>query len=212
MLCLPPLRSYGRYVGQSLHGLGREVRSDRLLQGLMLFFTLLYLPQAFIIIEDMGLITGFEVDPGSHMQAIIALLGRYNMHEGYHSRYYGWTFFALNFFLLQPVVLAKLVFGLGNTVYYLAVRLILFGVGAVFAGAVLPRATAAFRARLDGGGGGPALLHRAVLLFVLLFHPPGNDRDAFHPGRVAVPAEFPPGAGGYAGVLPGHRLAGLGDA
>jgi hypothetical protein len=107
------------------------VRRDGACQLLLLLFGGLYGPQAFIMAQDLGLITAFETDPGSHMQAIEALLKTYNMHAGYHSRFYGWTYFALNFFLLSPLsVTLHALHITDRSSIYLSIRLILLGLGA----------------------------------------------------------------------------------
>ena len=108
------------------------VRRDRACQLLLLLFTVLYGPQAFIMVHDIGLITAFETDPGSHMQSVESVLKTYNMHVGYHSKFYGWTYFALNFFLLSPLnVLLHALHITDRSSIYLGIRLILLGLGGV---------------------------------------------------------------------------------
>ena len=90
-------------------------------------FTILFLPQAFIMVNDLGLISAFETDAGSHIDAIKSLLSSYNMNEGYHSKYYGWTFFAVNFFVLWPFSKLTMIFHIRNMQYmYFTIRIILF--------------------------------------------------------------------------------------
>ncbi len=97
---------------------------------LALIFTLLYLPQAFILIEDMGLISAFEVDPGSHIHAMRDVLAHYSMHAGYHSKYYGWTYFFIQYVLLSPLYQFSQAFGVPDeTAIYFGIRLILFVIG-----------------------------------------------------------------------------------
>ena len=60
---------------------------------LVLIFSVLYLPQAFVMFQDINLISAFEVDPGSMIASINDLFQTpiYNMMNGYHSKFYGWT-------------------------------------------------------------------------------------------------------------------------
>ncbi len=76
-------------------------------------FSLVYLPHAFILLDDINLISAYEVDPGSMISAINDLYHRhyYDMMNGYHSRYYGWSYFSINFFLLLPIKIFALLFG-----------------------------------------------------------------------------------------------------
>jgi hypothetical protein len=74
---------------------------------LLLIFSVVYLPHAFILIEDINLISAYEVDPGSMISSLLDLFHGhlYNMLNGYHSKFYGWTFLSINFFALIPVKL-----------------------------------------------------------------------------------------------------------
>jgi hypothetical protein len=75
-----------------------KIISDKTLVFILLLFTILYLPHAFILVDDLGLIIAYEYDPGSHISAIEQLLTSYNnLHAGYHSKFYGWTYFSINF-------------------------------------------------------------------------------------------------------------------
>jgi hypothetical protein len=106
--------------------------SGSLKTALILLFTILYLPHAFVLVEDLGLIVAYETDPGSHIAAIEEILRTYNMHSGYHSKYYGWTFFSINFIILVPIKVFCLLFGIESKFYlYNTVRLILFSIGLI---------------------------------------------------------------------------------
>ncbi|MEM6811420.1 MAG: hypothetical protein AAF549_03025, partial [Pseudomonadota bacterium] len=97
---------------------------------LIFLFSVVYLPLAFLLVEDLGLISAFEVDPASHISAVESLLKTYNMHESYHSKYYGWTYFGINFFLLVPIKLFTVLFGIeSNFFLYFGIRFILFSIG-----------------------------------------------------------------------------------
>jgi hypothetical protein len=95
------------------------------------FFAILFIPHAFVVVKDINFVTAYEVDPGSIILSILALFNHfYNMNAGYHSQYYGWTYFSINFFLLLPLYIGmrlKLV----NDNYYMfvAIRLIFFMIG-----------------------------------------------------------------------------------
>jgi hypothetical protein len=124
------LERTSRYIRRRLVEGIRNTLAQRGALLLTLLFTLLFLPQAFILIESLGLINAFEVDPGSHIQAMLDVLAHYNMHAGYHSKYYGWTYFFIQYVLLAPLYQFSLIFGLEEeTAIYFAIRLVLFAIG-----------------------------------------------------------------------------------
>jgi hypothetical protein len=98
---------------------------------LIVLFTLLFLPHAFIVVNDLGMISAFEVDPGSIVQSILSLYTHsYNMNIGYHSSQYGWTYFAINYFVLLPIyLLTKLLFFRDNYYLFVGIRLLFFFIG-----------------------------------------------------------------------------------
>ncbi len=99
---------------------------------LILIFSVLYLPHAFVLVDDVGLIVSYEVDPGSIIYAIEDILRTYNMHSGYHSKFYGWTYFSINYIFLIPIKVFCLLFGIESKFYlYNAIRLILFSIGLI---------------------------------------------------------------------------------
>jgi hypothetical protein len=71
---------------------------------LFLTFSIIFLPQTLILNEDINLILAYEVDPGSLIISINNLFNfpYYNMFNGYHTTYYGWTYATLTFFFLLP--------------------------------------------------------------------------------------------------------------
>ena len=79
---------------------------------LFLIFSILFLPQTFILNEDINLIFAFEVDPGSIIISINNLFNipYYNMFNGYHTTYYGWTYASLTFLFLLPFKLIFFIF------------------------------------------------------------------------------------------------------
>ncbi len=105
---------------------------DKVLITLLLIFSFMYLPHAFILVEDLNLILAYEVDPGSHIAAIEDILRSYSMHKGYHSKFYGWTFFAINFLLLFPIKFLSFLLGSDlKLVLYLSIKLIFFGLSSL---------------------------------------------------------------------------------
>ena len=95
-------------------------------------FSVVYLPQAFLMVRDLRLVSALEVDPGSIIQAIEGLFHApyYNMHNSFHSQFYGWTYFSLNFLLLLPVKAACALLGVeGMTAQIVTIRLLLFALG-----------------------------------------------------------------------------------
>jgi len=100
--------------------------------GLTVIFTILYLPHAFIIYQDINLISAFEVDPGSIISSINDLFQSpiYNMMNGYHSKFYGWTYFFINFLILSPLKLFLYIFNIKSQVpIFLTIKIIFFLIG-----------------------------------------------------------------------------------
>ena len=101
--------------------------------GLILLFTFLYLPHAFVVVEDISLVRAYEVDPGSILDSIESLYQPshfYNMNVPYHSRFYGWTYYWINFVLAAPgYILMKLGVLKGYSLFLVLIRLVLFLIG-----------------------------------------------------------------------------------
>ncbi len=75
---------------------------------LICIFTVLFFPHVFVVVKGFNLAIAYEVDPGSIISSIISLYSsRYNMNMGFHSSYYGWTYYAISFFLLAPIYVAQ---------------------------------------------------------------------------------------------------------
>ena len=85
---------------------------------IFILFSIIYLPHALILNEDINLLTAFEVDPGSLLQSIKNLFRApyYNMNNSYHSSQYGWTWLSINFFLILPVKFFFYLFDYNNEV------------------------------------------------------------------------------------------------
>lgn len=99
-----------------------------------LIFTALFIPHTFIMIEDLNLISAYEVDPGSIIASIEDLFRApyYSMLNGYHSKYYGWTFMAICFVTLLPLKLFLLLTGIkSKLLVYFTIRLVLFTIGLI---------------------------------------------------------------------------------
>ena len=93
---------------------------------LVIAYSILFLSTVFVNIEDVAFM---KVDPASITESIYALFEPpyYNMLDSYHSRYYGWTYFFINFIALAPL---KLFGALDNPlVANFSIRLILFLIG-----------------------------------------------------------------------------------
>src|SRR5215211_5127815 len=102
---------------------------------LMILFTVLFLPHVFIAVEDVTLLRAYEVDPGSIVDSIESLYQRssfYNMNVSYHSRFYGWTYYWINFILVAPVyILMALRLLHGYYFFLVSIRFVLFLIGLV---------------------------------------------------------------------------------
>jgi hypothetical protein len=99
---------------------------------IIIIFSVLYLPHAFIMVNDINLIGAYEVDPGSIIDSIQRMysVDFYSMLNGYHSKYYGWSYIAINFWLLLPIKIWMGVFGIKSYfVFYLTVKIIYFLIG-----------------------------------------------------------------------------------
>lgn len=94
-------------------------------------FTLLFLPHVFVVVRDINFVIAYEVDPGSIIKAIMSLYTNdYNMNMSYHSRYYGWTYYAISYFLLMPVYVAKLLkIVTDDYFFFVGLRFIFFVIG-----------------------------------------------------------------------------------
>ncbi len=101
--------------------------------GLIILFTVLFLPHVFIMVEDIGLVRAYEVDPGSIVDSIRSLYEPthvYNMNAPYHSRFYGWTYYWINFVLVAPVyILTALKIFQGHYFFLVSIRFVLFLIG-----------------------------------------------------------------------------------
>lgn len=101
---------------------------------LVIVFIILYLPHCFILVNDISLILAYEVDPGSIIDSIEKLYSGkiYNMLNGYHSKYYGWTYMSINFWLLAPIKLFNIVFNINSKlIFYLSLKFIYFLIGLI---------------------------------------------------------------------------------
>jgi hypothetical protein len=98
---------------------------------LIAIFTALLIPHVFVVVRDINFIMAYEVDPGSMIQALMSLYqNNYNMNEAYHSRYYGWTYFALNYLLLMPVyAVHALNIIKDDYIFFVAIRFVFFLIG-----------------------------------------------------------------------------------
>jgi|688.fasta_scaffold73659_3 hypothetical protein len=86
---------------------------------LFLVFSALFLPQTFILNEDVNLILAYEVDPGSIIVSINNLFNfpYYNMFNGYHTTAYGWTYASLTFLFLLPFKIIFFIFKIDSISY-----------------------------------------------------------------------------------------------
>ena len=99
---------------------------------LIALFSIFFLPQAFILLDDINLIIAYETDPGSIINSIEDLFKFpfYSMFTGYHSKFYGWTYISINFFALLPVKLFLFLIGSDSKfLIYSTIRLVFFAIG-----------------------------------------------------------------------------------
>lgn len=142
---------------------------------LICIFTVLFFPHVFVIVKGFNLAIAYEVDPGSIINSIISLYhSRYNMNAGYHSSYYGWTYYAINFFLLAPIYIAqKLRIITGDYYFFLVgLRFIFFIIGLSSVLAYFEVAKRIFKENL---------LSFAATLLLIAFPPISNYFYFLHP-------------------------------
>jgi len=85
---------------------------------IIIIFSLLYFPHSLILNEDLNLFMSLEIDPGSLLVSIKGLFKSpyYNMYNSYHSSQYGWTWLAINFFLILPVKILFYLLNINNEI------------------------------------------------------------------------------------------------
>ena len=92
-------------------------------------FCVLWLPHVFIINNSLNFITAFEADPGGMVDGILRHLSTYNMNGGYYSKYYGWSFFFIAFWVLKPTALVLKAFHLySDSLLFCLIRLLNFSI------------------------------------------------------------------------------------
>jgi hypothetical protein len=98
---------------------------------IIILFSILFLPHVFVVVKDINFVIAYEVDPGSIIQSILSLYQHsYNMNAAYHSQYYGWTYYSLNFLLIAPVYIAHTLKVVANDYFlFVSIRFILFLIG-----------------------------------------------------------------------------------
>ena len=128
----PSLRSHRQILSAGAKGI-RSFFSSPYRIGLIVLFTVLFLPHVFVMVEDISLVGAYEVDPGSIVLSIQSLYQPphfYNMNVSYHSRFYGWTYYWISFILAAPgYILMKLRVVQGYYLFLVSIRLTLFLIG-----------------------------------------------------------------------------------
>lgn len=108
---------------------------------IFLIFSGLFLPQTFIINEDVNLVLAYEVDPGSIIVSINNLFNfpYYNMFNGYHTTAYGWTYASLTFLFLLPFKLIFFIFKIETFSYTIFLIRFVFYIIGLFSAFILFR-------------------------------------------------------------------------
>ena len=104
---------------------------------ILLIFSIVFLPQTFILNEDISLILAYETDPGSIIISINNLFNfpYYNMFNGYHTSAYGWTHASLTFLFLLPFKLFFFIFKIesfSSTIFLIRFFFYLIGLFSAF--------------------------------------------------------------------------------
>lgn len=77
-------------------------------------FSILYFPQTLIMNENVDTIAAFEIDASLMIDSVFQHLKTYNLQLGYMSRFYGWSYFFINFLLLKPVFIIEKLLSIEN--------------------------------------------------------------------------------------------------
>jgi hypothetical protein len=99
---------------------------------IIILFSILFLPHAFVVVNDLSFIAAYETDPGQIISSILSLFqNHYNMNNGAHSAYYGWTYYSINYFLLSPIyIIVSVLKIVPNDIYlFVSIRLVFFMIG-----------------------------------------------------------------------------------
>jgi len=79
----------------------------------IVFFTL-YFPQTLIMNESVETIAAFETDASLMVDSVFQHLKTYNMQTGYMSKFYGWSYFFINYLILKPIIFLENIFNINN--------------------------------------------------------------------------------------------------
>jgi len=81
-----------------------------------LFFTT-YFPHTLIMNENISTIEAFEVDASLMVDSVFQHLQTYNLQVGYMSKFYGWSYFFINYLILKPINLLQNIFFINDPSY-----------------------------------------------------------------------------------------------
>ena len=141
---------------------------------LIAIFSILFLPHAFVVVKDINFVLAYEVDPGSIIDSILSMYKNlYNMNAGYHSKYYGWTYYWISFILLAPIYFVEKVILSGNLfAFFIGTRLLFFLIGLLSVLAFYRIIVRIFRNKLVGLIGGLLYISSPVISKYFYFlHP-----------------------------------------
>jgi len=77
-------------------------------------FSSIYFPQTLVMNENVETIAAFEIDSSLMINSVFQHLETYNMQTGYMSRFYGWSYFFINYLVLKPIFVLQNIFGINN--------------------------------------------------------------------------------------------------
>lgn len=98
---------------------------------LIALFVGIYYPHAFILNEDVKTIEAFGIDEGLMIESALQHINTYNLQVGYMSKFYGWSYFFVNYICLKPLFLVAQIFhvALSNSFSIFLIRNIFFLIG-----------------------------------------------------------------------------------
>lgn len=73
-----------------------------------------YFPQTLIMNETIETIAAFEIDASLMVDSVFQHIKTYNLQSGYMSRFYGWSYFFINYLILKPINLLQSIFNINN--------------------------------------------------------------------------------------------------
>lgn len=92
-----------------------NINSKTCLLIILISFFFLYFSQSLIMNESIDTIAAFEIDASLMVDSVFQHLRTYNLQEGYMSKFYGWSYFSINYVILKPLTILENILSINNT-------------------------------------------------------------------------------------------------